>query len=55
MHFSLFVFSVDMLTEEQIHSLMLDKDIDNLCEQVLGTPISEVVSLNHDIPSSHNK
>lgn len=44
-----------MLTEEQIHSLMLDKDIENLCEQVLGTPISEVVSLPNDTSSSHTK
>lgn len=40
-----FYFSVDMLNEEQINSLMLDKEIGQVCEQVLGTPISEVVSL----------
>lgn len=32
-----------MLNEEQIHSLMLDRDIGVVCEQVLGTPINEVV------------
>ncbi|XP_044739430.1 uncharacterized protein LOC123300844 isoform X2 [Chrysoperla carnea] len=34
--------SCDMLTEEQIQSLMLDRDIDLVCEQIFGTPISEV-------------
>ncbi|KAF5274817.1 hypothetical protein FQR65_LT00400 [Abscondita terminalis] len=37
--------SVDMLTEDQINSLMLDKDIGQVCEQVLGTNISGVVPL----------
>lgn len=36
--------SVDMLNEEQINSLMLDKDLGTVCEHVLGTPICEVVS-----------
>lgn len=44
-----------MLTEEQINSLMLDKDLENLCEQVLGTPISEIVSLPHDASSHTTK
>lgn len=35
-------FSCDMLTEEQIQSLMLDRDIDLVCEQIFGTPITEV-------------
>ncbi|KAL3286427.1 hypothetical protein HHI36_000935 [Cryptolaemus montrouzieri] len=34
--------SVDMLNEDQISSLMLDRDIENVCEQLLGTPINEV-------------
>ncbi|KAK4885987.1 hypothetical protein RN001_002258 [Aquatica leii] len=37
--------SVDMLTEDQINSLMLDKDIGQVCEQVLGTNLSDVVPL----------
>ncbi|XP_022921210.1 SH3 domain-binding protein 5-like isoform X2 [Onthophagus taurus] len=37
--------SVDMLNEEQINSLMLDKEIGHVCEQLLGTPLIEVVSL----------
>lgn len=46
-------FSVDMLNEEQISSLMLDKEIGAVCEQVLGTPISEIVSLPQCSSSSH--
>ncbi|GLV44674.1 uncharacterized protein CBL_20585 [Carabus blaptoides fortunei] len=34
--------SVDMLSDDQIHSLMLDKELSDVCEQVLGTPINEV-------------
>lgn len=34
--------SVDMLSEEQINSLMLDKELSEVCEQVLGTPITDV-------------
>jgi hypothetical protein len=45
--------SVDMLNEEQINSLMLDKELDIVCEQVLGTPISEVVSFPQCASSSH--
>lgn len=44
--------SVDMLNEEQINALMLDKDIDNVCEQLLGTPISEVVQFPQVASSS---
>ncbi|KAK9873951.1 hypothetical protein WA026_002304 [Henosepilachna vigintioctopunctata] len=36
--------SIDMLNEDQISSLMLDKDIETVCEQLLGTPINEVVA-----------
>ncbi|XP_044263916.1 SH3 domain-binding protein 5-like isoform X1 [Tribolium madens] len=45
--------SVDMLNEDQISSLMLDKEIGVVCEQVLGTPITEVVSLPQCASSSH--
>lgn len=31
-----------MLSEDQINSLMLDKELSDVCEQVLGTPITEV-------------
>lgn len=41
-----------MLTEEQINSLMLDKEIRSVCEQVLGTPMVEVISLPKDNSSS---
>lgn len=34
-----------MLSEDQINSLMLDKDLGNVCEQVLGTTILDVVAL----------
>lgn len=45
-----------MLNEEQINSLMLDKEIGQVCEQVLGTPITEVVSLPHcSLETSHVK
>lgn len=37
--------SVDMLNEEQINSLMLDKELPLVCEEVLGTPMNEVVAL----------
>ncbi|KRT85511.1 hypothetical protein AMK59_928 [Oryctes borbonicus] len=48
--------SVDMLNEEQINSLMLDKEIGQVCEQVLGTPIAEVVSLPHSsLETNHAK
>lgn len=35
-----------MLNEEQIHSLMLDKAV--ICEQVLGTPLTEIVQFPAD-------
>lgn len=41
-----FCFSVDMLNEEQINSLMLDKAV--ICEQVLGTPLTEIVEFPTD-------
>lgn len=31
-----------MLSEDQINSLLLDKDLSDIVEQVLGTPITEV-------------
>lgn len=42
----MFFFSVDMLNDDQIHLLMLDKAV--ICEQVLGTPITEVVPFIQD-------
>ncbi|PSN38730.1 hypothetical protein C0J52_15350 [Blattella germanica] len=41
--------SVEMLTDEQISSLMLDQDIQDACEEVLGTPISEISPLIQDL------
>ena len=38
-----------MLTDEQISSLMLDQDIQDACEEVLGTPISEISPLIQDL------
>ncbi|KAF5301653.1 hypothetical protein FQA39_LY10700 [Lamprigera yunnana] len=43
--------SVDMLTEDQINSLMLDKEMGQVCEQVLGSHISDIVS----VPSSSSQ
>lgn len=48
-----FLFSVDMLNEDQINSLMLDREIGAVCEQVLGTPITEVVQFPASTISSH--
>lgn len=33
-----------MLTEEQINSLMLDKDLGSVCEQVLGTRMVDIAT-----------
>ncbi|KAJ9591286.1 hypothetical protein L9F63_002189, partial [Diploptera punctata] len=41
--------SVEMLTDEQISSLMLDQEIQDACEEVLGTPISEISPLIQDL------
>ncbi|XP_049806052.1 uncharacterized protein LOC126248753 isoform X1 [Schistocerca nitens] len=41
--------SVEMLTDEQISSLMLDQVIQDACEEVLGTPISEISPLIQDL------
>jgi hypothetical protein len=38
-----------MLTDDQISSLMLDQDIQDACEEVLGTPISEISPLIQDM------
>ncbi|XP_054279862.1 SH3 domain-binding protein 5-like isoform X2 [Macrosteles quadrilineatus] len=37
--------SVEMLTDDQISSLMLEQDLQEVCQNVLGTPISEVAPL----------
>lgn len=42
-------FSVEMLTDDQITSLMLDQEIQDACEEVLGTPISEISPLIQDM------
>jgi hypothetical protein len=42
-------FSVEMLTDDQISSLMLDQEIQDACEEVLGTPISEISPLIQDL------
>jgi hypothetical protein len=42
-------FSVEMLTDDQISSLMLDQEIQDACEEVLGTPISEISPLIQDM------
>ena len=42
-------FSVEMLTDDQISSLMFDQDIQDACEEVLGTPISEISPLIQDM------
>ncbi|XP_063217754.1 uncharacterized protein LOC134528243 [Bacillus rossius redtenbacheri] len=41
--------SVEMLTDEQISSLMLDQEIQDACEEVLGTPISEISPLIQEL------
>lgn len=41
--------SVEMLTDDQISSLMLDQEIQDACEEVLGTPISEISPLIQDM------
>lgn len=48
-----FIFSVDMLNEEQINSLMLDKAV--ICEQVLGTPLIEVVQFPQDAANNSSQ
>jgi hypothetical protein len=45
----LYYFSVEMLTDDQISSLMLDQEIQDACEEVLGTPISEISPLIQDL------
>ena len=37
--------SVEMLTEDQISSLMMEPDINQVCQEVLGTPLVEVCPL----------
>nr|CAH7721740.1 unnamed protein product [Callosobruchus chinensis] len=45
--------SVDMLNEDQISSLMLDPSA--VCEQVLGTPLTEIVPFPHLASTSQAK
>ncbi|XP_023246657.1 uncharacterized protein LOC106643558 [Copidosoma floridanum] len=37
--------SVEMLTEDQISSLMMEPDINQVCQEILGTPLVEVCPL----------
>lgn len=37
--------SVEMLTEDQISSLMMEQDINEVCQEILGTPLVEVCPL----------
>lgn len=37
--------SVEMLNDDQISSLMLDNEIQEACQQVLGTPLSEIANV----------
>lgn len=34
-------FSVEMLTDDQIHSLMLDNHLEAVCQQLLGPPANQ--------------
>lgn len=34
-----------MLTDDQISSLMLEQEIQEACEEVLGTPVTEALPL----------
>jgi hypothetical protein len=37
--------SVEMLTEDQISSLMMEPDMNQVCQEILGTPLVEVCPL----------
>lgn len=37
--------SVEMLTEDQISSLMMEQDMNQVCQEILGTPLVEVCPL----------
>ncbi|XP_017884456.1 uncharacterized protein LOC108627638 isoform X2 [Ceratina calcarata] len=37
--------SVEMLTEDQISSLMMEPDVNQVCQEILGTPLVEVCPL----------
>lgn len=40
-----FTISVEMLTEDQISSLMMEPDMNQVCQEILGTPLVEVCPL----------
>lgn len=40
-----FIISVEMLTEDQISSLMMEPDMNQVCQEILGTPLVEVCPL----------
>lgn len=48
-NFLCFFSSVEMLTEDQITSLMMEPDINQVCQEVLGTPLVEVCPLLHQL------
>lgn len=39
------IYSVEMLTEDQISSLMMEPDMNQVCQEILGTPLVEVCPL----------
>ncbi|XP_063984931.1 uncharacterized protein LOC135166540 isoform X2 [Diachasmimorpha longicaudata] len=45
--------SVEMLSEDQISSLMMETDINQVCEEVLGTPLVEVCPLLQELQREH--
>ncbi|XP_011312214.1 uncharacterized protein [Fopius arisanus] len=45
--------SVEMLSEDQISSLMMEPDINQVCQEVLGTPLVEVCPLLQHLQRQH--
>ncbi|XP_015115818.1 uncharacterized protein LOC107040303 isoform X2 [Diachasma alloeum] len=45
--------SVEMLSEDQISSLMMEPDINQVCQEVLGTPLVEVCPLLQELQQQH--
>uniref|UniRef100_A0A1B6EGV2 Uncharacterized protein n=1 Tax=Clastoptera arizonana TaxID=38151 RepID=A0A1B6EGV2_9HEMI len=43
--------SVEMLTDDQISSLMLEQDLHNACQEVLGSPVAELPTLDYFVSS----
>lgn len=38
-----------MLSEDQIASLMMEPDVNQVCQEVLGTPLVEICPLFHQL------